>query len=80
MAKFCRVLSLNLVEVRNIINSFEGNGVLVKRANAAVNNFKVRVSGKNPTRLPTSVAVIKKIDGKDWRTYQEDGVLKNVYA
>ena len=34
----------NLVEVGDIINSLEGNGVLVKRAKAAVNNIKVRES------------------------------------
>jgi len=34
----------HLVEVRNIVNSFEGNGVLVLRAKAAVNDWKVRES------------------------------------
>ena len=36
--------SKNLMEVRDIVNSFEGDGVLVNRAKSAVNNCKVTES------------------------------------
>ena len=48
----------NFVEVRDIINSFEGNGVQVKRARAVLKSFGI--FGEDSPRLPSASAAHKK--------------------